>query len=141
MFDIHALLPKAFKLGHYQFKPGKYELEFSDRYHTVKLFRWAPASAFLSQTDLSRFTANALEFSHENLIATSFLGHPAVEMQSNPIAGWYNWLYRFKREPAFHWLRVWHVVGKNRILGIRLDSKKPFDAHMVTDICNNYVAT
>jgi len=141
VFDIHALLPKTFKLDDYQFKPGKYALTFSDRWQTIKLFRWAPASAFLSQTNLYRFAANALEFSHANLVATSFLGHPAVERQSNPIAGWYNWLYRFKRKPAFHWLRVWHVVGKNRILGIRLDSKKPFDAHLVADICGNYVAT
>ena len=140
VFDIHALLPKAFKLGRYQFKPGKYELEFSDRYHTVKLFRWAPASAFLSQTDLSQFAANTLELNPEILIRTSFLEHPAVEWRSNPKAGWHNWLYRFKRKPVFHWLRVWHVVKKNRILGTRLDGKKPLGEDMVMDICVNYTA-
>ena len=140
VFDIHALLPKAFRLDTFQFKPGIYELAFSDKFQSLKLFRWAPASAFLSQTNLSRFAANALEFNHESFITTSFLEHPAVEWHSNAIAGWHNWLYRFKRKPAFHWLRVWHVVEKNRILGIRLDGKKPFDADMMANICVNYVA-
>ncbi len=140
VFDIRALLPKTFKLDNFQFKPGIYELAFSNRFQTVKLFRWAPASAFLSQVKLSQFTANTLGFNHENLVTTSFLEHPAVEWRSNKAMGWYTWLSRFKRKPAFHWLRLWHVVEKNRILGIRLDSKIPFDTQMVTDICTNYVA-
>jgi hypothetical protein len=139
VFDIRALLPKAFQLDNFQFKPGIYELAFSDKFQTLKLFRWAPASAFLSQTTLARFAANTLEYTHDNLAKTSFLEHPAVEWRSNAIAGWHHWLYRFKRKPAFHWLRVWHVVKKNRILGIRLDSKKPFDADMMACICTNYV--
>ena len=138
VFDIHALLPRTFQLNDYQFKPGNYKLAFTDGFQTVKLFRWAPASAFLSQTDLSQFAANALEFNRENLITTSFLEHPAVEWRSNIISGRHNWLYRFKPKPAFHWVRVWHVAEKNRILGIRLDSKKPIDANMMTSICANY---
>ena len=138
VFDIHALLPRTFQLNDYQFKPGNYKLAFTDGFQTVKLFRWAPASAFLSQTDLSQFAANALEFNRENLVTTSFLEHPAVEWRSNIISGRYNWLYRFKPKPAFHWVRVWHVAEKNRILGIRLDSKKPIDATMMTSICANY---
>ena len=138
VFDIHALLPRAFQLNDYQFKPGNYKLVFTDGFQTVKLFRWAPASAFLSQTDLSQFVANALEFNRENLVTTSFLEHPAVEWRSNTISGRHNWLYRFKQKQAFHWVRVWHVAEKNRILGIRLDSKKPIDTDMMTEICANY---
>jgi len=138
VFDIHALLPKTFQLNDYQFKPGNYKLAFIDGFQTVKLFRWAPASAFLSQTDLSQFAANALEFNRENMATTSFLEHPAVEWRSNIISGRHNWLYRFKQKPVFHWLRVWHVAEKNRILGICLDSKKPIDANMMTNICTNY---
>jgi len=138
VFDIHALLPKVFQLGHYQFKPGNYELAFSNGFQTVKLFRWAPASAFLSQNSLSQFAANALGFSQENLVTTSSLEHPAVEWLSNKTAGGHHWLYRFRQKSAFHWVRVWHVLKKNRILGIRLDSKKPIDADMMTNICVNY---
>ena len=138
VFDIHALLPRAFQLDDYQFKPGNYTLAFTDGFQTVKLFRWAPASAFLSQADLSQFAANALEFNRENLVTTSFLEHPAVEWRSNIISGRHNWLYRFKQKQAFHWVRVWHVAEKNRILGIRLDSKKPVDTDMMTEICINY---
>jgi len=140
VFDVHALLPKTFKLDDFQFKPGKYQLAFSDSYQTVKLFRWAPASAFLSQTNLTQFVANALELTPENLVTTSISGHSAVEWRSRPNPGQFNWLYRFKRKLSFHWLRVWHVVDKNRILGIRFDSKRPFDVEMMTDICVNYVA-
>ena len=138
VFDIHALLPRTFQLNDYQFKPGNYKLAFTDGFQTVKLFRWAPASAFLSQTDLSQFAANALEFNRENLVTTSFLEHPAVEWRSSIISGRDNWLYRFKPKPAFHWVRVWHVAEKNRILGIRIDSKKPIDANMMMSICANY---
>jgi len=138
VFDIQALLPRIFQLNHYQFKPGNYKLAFSSRFQTIKLFRWAPASAFLSHNDLSQFTASALGCSRESLVTTSFLEHPAVDWLSNTIAGRHHWLYRFKQNPANHWGRVWHVMEENRILGIRLDSKKPIDVQMMADICGNY---
>jgi hypothetical protein len=138
VFDIHALLPKVFQLNHYQFKPGNYTLAFSSGFQTVMLFRWAPASAFLSQSGLSQFAANALGCSLENIATTSFLEHPAVEWLSNTIAVGHHWLDRFREKPTFHWGRVWHVMEENRILGIRLDSKKPIDADMMTNICTNY---
>jgi hypothetical protein len=139
VFDIQALLPKAFELKQYRFNPGNYELLLSNKCQTLKLCRWAPASSLLSQTDLVQFTADRLHLNHENLVATSALGHTAVEWQSNAIDGWTHRFYRFKRKPAFHWVRVWHVAEKNRILGICLDSKKPFETNVATDICSNYM--
>jgi hypothetical protein len=138
VFDIQALLPKTFQLKQYRFKPGSYELLFSNKFQSLKLSRWAPASSLLSQTDLSSFAADTLNLNQKNLITTSALGHAAVEWKANAIAGWTNRLYRFKRKPVFHWARVWHVTEKNRVLGIHLDSKKPFDTGLVTDICSKY---
>ena len=139
VFDIHTLLPKAFQLKHYRFKPGNFELLLSNKFQSLKLSRWAPASSLLSQTDLIQFTADTLNLNHENLVTTSVLGHAAVEWRSNTIDGWTNRFYRFKQKPAFHWARVWHVAEKNRILGFCLDSKKPFETDMATDICSNYL--
>jgi len=138
VFDIHALLPKGFQLKHYRFRPGNYELLFSNKFQSLKLSRWAPASSLLSQTDLTRFTADTLNLNQENLITTPVPGYAAVEWPSNAATGWCRRFYRFKRKPAFHWVRVWHVAEKNRILGICLDSKKPFDKGLATDICSNY---
>ena len=139
VFDIQALLPKAFQLKHYLFKPGTYELQLSNKFQSLKLSRWAPASSLLSQTDLVQFTADTLQLNQENLVTTSALGHTAVEWQSNAIDGWTNRFYRFKRNPAFHWARVWHVAEKNRILGLCLHSKKPFETDLTTDMCMNYM--
>ena len=141
VFDIHAQLPKVFRLTDYRFRPGVYELAFSDGRQTAKLYRWAPASAFLAQTDLLRFTASTLELKREKLVGTSCLGHPAVEWRSTTMAGKNNWLYRFRQKPVFHWVRAWHVPEKNRILGIRLDGSKPLDTNIMAALCVNYAIT
>jgi len=138
VFNIQALLPGTFKLNSYQFKPGNYQLAFSDKFQSLKLFRWAPASAFIAQSDLSQFAANTLDLSQASLVTNLTLDHPAVEWQVNNTPGWHHWLFPFKRKPAFHWIRVWHIPDKNRILGIRLDSRKPIDVGMTRDICRNY---
>ncbi len=138
VFDIHARLPKTFQLVDYLFKPGNYKLALSDGYQALKLFRWAPASAFLSQSNLAQFAASSLAFEQQNLVSTRFLDHPAVEWRSNTTARWHNWLGRFKRKPVFHWVRVWHLAEKNRILGIRFDSKRPIDMDLMTTISANY---
>lgn len=139
VFDINALLPKTFRLNRHQFKPGSYELTFSNKFQTIQLFRWAPASVFLSHTSLAQFTENILNINQQNLASESASEHPAVEWRANIITGWQNRLYWFKRKPAFHWARVWQVPEKNRILGIRIDSKKPFNSKIMRDICANYV--
>jgi len=138
VFDIQALLPGTFQLNSYQFKPGNYQLAFSDKYQSLKLFRWAPASAFLTRSDLSQFAANTLDLNPASLVTTSTLEHPAVEWQVNNTPGWHYRRFPFKRKAAFHWVRVWHIPDKNRILGIRLDSKKPFDGGMIRDVCGNF---
>jgi hypothetical protein len=138
VFDIQALLPGTFQLNGYQFKPGNYQLAFSDKFQSLKLFRWAPASAFLTQSSLSQFAANTLDLNQADLDTILNLEHPAVEWQVNNTPGWHHRLFPFKRNPAFHWARVWHVPDKNRILGMRLHSKNPIDANMTREICGNY---
>ena len=139
VFDIQALLPGTLQLNSYQFKPGNYQLAFSDKFQSLKLFRWAPASAFLAQSDLSQFAANTLDLNQASLVTTLTLEHPAVEWQVNNTPGWHHRLFPFKRKPAFHWVRIWHIPDKNRILGMRLDSKKHIDADMIRNICRTYI--
>jgi hypothetical protein len=141
VFDIHALLPRAFHLADYRFKPGVYELAFSGRRQTIKLFRWAPASTFLAQSDLPLFAAHTLGLELEKLVGTSCLEHPAVEWRSTTVAGKNNWFYRFRQKPAYHWVRAWHIVEKNRILGIRLDGGRLLDMNLMTALCANYTIT
>ena len=141
VFDIEALLPRAFQLDNYRFKPGNFELAFYSGHQSIKLLRWAPATALLKETDLIQFAAKALAVTRENLIDTTFLEQPAVEWQPETVSRRSSWIDRFKPQPAFQWGRVWHVAEKNRILGIRFESRKPFNPEQVSDICAKYTVT
>jgi len=45
---------------------------------------------------------------------------------------------RLKVSPSFFWYRLWHEEKKNRILGIRFESKYPIDFHLLDQIDSNY---
>jgi len=138
IFDMHALLPHSFQLKRYHFKPGNHELSFLNGSMAICLYRWAPASALLSQTSLSQFMADTMGLSRERLGVTSIQGHPAVEWRTHAGTGLRTQLHRLKQKPSFHWAVAWHIEKKNRIIGVRLDSRKPFKPDQMADICDQF---
>jgi len=135
IFDIHALLPKSFQRVRHTFKPGNHAIVFSDGSSEIWLYRWAPASALLAQATLSQFAASTLMLPQEQMTQISINSHPSVEWREKPR---HHRFYRFKQKAAFRWVRVWHVRKKNRILGVRIHSKRPIERDQMADLCSHF---
>jgi hypothetical protein len=135
VFDIRAIMPAKFKLEHHRFEPGNYELAFAHGSQKIFLYRWAPASVLLTERDLSQFAKMISDFCGGDPVPVHIDGGQAVELSLSPR---YIWLSRFKAKPSFHWLGLWHLESKNRILGVKMQGKRAFDTFMLDRICAGY---
>lgn len=135
VFDIRAMMPANFELVRHRFEPGNYELAFEQGSQKIFLYRWAPASVLLSGQDLSQFARMISDFSAADPVPLSIEGGQAVELSFSPR---FIWLSRFRARPSFHWMGLWHLESKNRILGVKMQGKKAFDTQMLDRICSEY---
>ena len=138
VFDIRVTLPQTLKLVNFRFDAGKFELEFSHGRQSIYLHRWAPAAALLGEGDLIGFARTIPEFSERQPQSLIIDGDGAVEWRIKPVSDWQRRMTRLKVNPSFFWYRLWHEEKKNRILGIRSESKYPLDFHMLDQIDSNY---
>jgi hypothetical protein len=138
VFDIRAVIPGRFHLTYHQFKPGNFHLAFVNGRQNLHLLRWAPASAFLSGSNLTQFAKTSLAMHDNHFLSLRIQGHEAVEWKSAPKAGWFYRIGRNKGAPNHRWIRLWFLKDKNRILGIKLDGKRPLDKRIMSDICTRY---
>jgi len=127
LYDIVALLPDSFVLERHRFEAGRFVLEFSGRRGRLALYRWAPAGVLLQKRSLADFAethagGTGLEF-HGLTIA----GHPAVEGRDPAPGGWAARLKTRLRIASFRRLRLWHVADHNRMLGVRLEGRRPIN--------------
>ena len=135
VFDIRVMMPANFKLVHHRFEPGNYELAFEHGSQKIFLYRWAPASVLLAERDLTQFARMISDFSAENPVSSDIDGGQAVELSLSPR---FIWLSRLKASPSFHWMGLWHLERKNRILGVKMQGKRAFDTLMLDRICAGY---
>jgi hypothetical protein len=135
VFDIRAMMPAGFKLVSHRFEPGNFELAFEHGSQKIFLYRWAPASVILSGQSLAQFAESISDFSAGDPAPVDMNGGPAVEMSLSPRFIWFS---RFKAKPSFHWMGLWHLESKNRILGVKMQGKRAFDTLMLDRICAGY---
>lgn len=139
IFDIRAAIPEKFRLVSYRFEPGKFELIFSAKGQRITLYRWGPASVFLSRRDLIRFAETMVRLPPGEPRDAIPTGPKAIEWDESPSPasrrGWWN---PMKAKSVFHRFRIWHLEEKNRILGIQAEGKKPFDPCIFEKICAEY---
>ena len=138
IFDIRVTLPQRLKLHGYRFTAGNFELGFIDGKQKIYLHRWAPAAALLSGGDLAGFTKTIPEFSEGAPQTLTINGCNAVEWRIMPESDWRRRISRLKVTPSFYWYRLWHIKEKNRILGIRSESKYPLDSQLLDQISTGY---
>ena len=138
VFDIRAIIPKNYNLVNHRFETGKYELGFADSVQKINLYRWAPASVLLSQQDLRHFAGTMPAFSSSNPTAGIIEGCQTVKWSQTPRFKWLRWASRLKPKPSYQCWRLWHVEEKNRILGVKMQGKRPFDNNLLNRICTNY---
>ena len=65
-------------------------------------------------------------------------GYTAVEGRASPPDGWRRALSRLKLKSSFFWYRLWHLKEKNRLLGVRAESRRSLDFELLNHICANY---
>ena len=135
VFDIRAVMPASFKLVTHRFEPGNFELAFEYGSQRIFLYRWAPASVLLAGQDLVQFAKSISDFYAGDPVPVDIDSGPAVELSLSPRFIWFS---RFKAKPSFHWLGVWHLESKNRILGVKMQGKRAFDTLMLDKICAGY---
>lgn len=138
IFDIRVTLPETLKLIKFRFEVGKFELEFARDRQSIYLHRWAPAAALLGGRDLVGFTRTVPEFSEGQPQPLTIDGNDAVDWRRMPESDWQRRISRWKVNPSFFWYRLWHLTEKNRILGIRSESKYPLDFQLLDQIYSNY---
>ncbi len=135
VFDIRAIVPANLILASHRFEPGNFELAFEHGSRKVFLYRWAPASVLLAGQDLAQFAQSISDFSAADPVPVDIDSGPAVQLSLTPRFIWFS---RFKAKPSFHWLGLWHLESKNRILGVKMQDKRAFDTLMLDKICTNY---
>lgn len=137
-YDIRALVPEAFQLKRYRFEAGQYELDFANGSEHIILQRWAPASVLLRKQDLVQFAKTVADLGKTEPVSGSIAGCETVEWSVSPAGGWQRWLSRFKHKASYHWLGLWHLEAKNRIMGVRAEGKKPLDTELLDRIFSHY---
>ncbi|MFC1817369.1 hypothetical protein ACFL0M_15885 [Thermodesulfobacteriota bacterium] len=140
VFDIRATMPANLKIVRYRFEAGQFELAFASKAHTIFLTRWGPASILLADRNLDRFAESVLHLPATKLVTTLTPGKQAVVEWINPATpnSLTQWLGRMKIKPSLQRLRLWHLTGKNRILGVRAEGKRPIDLQFFENICAGF---
>ena len=138
IFDIQAATPEGLKLVRHRFEVGKFELVFNDGLQNIHLQRWAPAAAILGGQDLRWFSGTIPEFAAGKPSSLTVDESKVVEWSISPADPWHRMICRLKVKPSYFWFRLWHLEDKNRILGMRAESKHPLDFQLLKRICRGY---
>lgn len=136
LYDVAASLPDAFVLDRCRFESGRFVLEFKGPGRRLTLYRWAPAEVLLQNRDLAEFAQAAACGNGLVFRPSTVHGHPAVEGGDPPPAGPGRRLQVRLGVVRFRRLRLWRVAERNRILGVRLESRRPIldpDMQVVSD--------
>lgn len=139
VFGIRATIPDRFHLVRQRFEPGIFELEFTARGQKITLYRWGPASVLLCDRDLVQFARAMLPIPQGGPHRLSVAGSKAVEWNVAPTPSrWAHLWGRMKAKPSFQRTRLWHLEGKNCILGITIEGKGPLHTPFLDRICAGY---
>jgi hypothetical protein len=127
LYDIVAFLPDYFTLERHRLEAGRFVLEFKGRRCRLTLFRWAPAEVLLQKQRLSEFAETFAGGAGLEFRLLTIAGDPGVDGRDAAPTGflacWKTWLGL----SSFRRLRLWHVAGRNRILGVRVEGRRPID--------------
>jgi hypothetical protein len=139
LFDIRARIPEYFQLVRHRFEAGEFELAFASGGQRITLHRWGPASILLCDRDLVQFARTVLPHPQAKPHPVTGAGGKAVEWGVEPppprYDHWWSWI---RAKSSFQWFRLWHVEGKNRILGVRAEGKETIDPRFLERICASY---
>ncbi|MFZ0612662.1 MAG: hypothetical protein WAM73_10520 [Desulfobacterales bacterium] len=140
VFDIRAQVPAAYRLKKFRFDAGCYDLFFTNRHSRLSLLRWSPAAVLLANGGLVGFEKRSLGWSANRNVRLKARSALIMELEEGPPGRLSSrWYRRLQRHPLYRSGRLWHEVEKNRILGVRLEDRKPIDAGVLEEICDTYM--
>jgi hypothetical protein len=134
LYDMAACLPDHFVLARYQFEAGRFVLEFNGRGRRLSLYRWAPAEALLQNRNLADFAQAVAGGQSLFFRPAATRGHSAVDGGDGPRGRWQARLGL----ASFRRLRLWHVAGRNRIFGVRLEGRRPIEDQEMQAVSDGY---
>ena len=143
LFGLRVLIPQRFVLVRYRFHPGHYQLEFQHQKEHLHLDRWGPADLVLQGGDLlTWFKEKCGELNWceaANLAESNYDGRPALQGRSHGsvLAANRFWARVTRRLPHI-WVRIWHLVSQNQILGVSSRGLNPLNEQMLEEICSTY---
>ncbi len=135
MYDIQARLPLESTLISHSFEAGRYVLTFELEKQTITLFRFKPAATLLKKHTLVS-------------LGSSLAGKGAIlQTDNSSLAEWYtapstkNLSFKkiFRKQPSRQFLRLWHVVENNAILGVQFQGSHGFKEETMKYIWNNFL--
>lgn len=138
LYDVAADLPDRFVLDRCRFEAGRFVLEFKGPGHRLTLYRWAPAEMLLQDRGLAEFAQSAAGGNGLVFRPSTVAGHPATEGTDPMPAGCGERLRARLGWIRFRRLRLWQVTGRNRILGVRLESRRPIEDPDMQAVSNAY---
>jgi hypothetical protein len=138
LYDIVAFLPDYFTLERHRLEAGRFVLEFKGRRCRLTLFRWAPAEVLLQKQCLSEFAETFAGGAGLEFRLLTIGGDPGVEGRDAAPTGFLAcWKTRLGLA-SFRRLRLWHVADRNRILGVRLEGRRPIDDPEMCALSDGY---
>lgn len=138
LYDVAADLPDRFVLDRCRFEAGRFTLEFKGPGCRLELFRWAPAEVLLEGRDLSDFARTVAGGNGPAFRDLTLHGQPAVDGGDAKPTGAGERLLARLGLARFRRLRVWHVAGCNRILGVRLEGRRPIEDSDIQAVSDAY---
>jgi hypothetical protein len=139
VFDIRARIPETFRLVRHCFKTGEFELVFEGGNQKITLHRWAPASVLLSERDMVQFARTRVGLPLKEPCYKRFDGIEVAEWETSRFDRTRTRLWdRITPKPSCMRFRLWHLEDKNRIMGVRIESKKPIDSIFCDRLVSNY---
>ncbi len=127
LYDMVALLPDSFALERCRFEAGRFVLEFNGPVGRLTLYRWAPAEVLLQNRNLADFAQTVAGGKGLSFRSFTVHGHPAVDGGDPLPVGPGGRLRARLGLGRFRRLRLWRVAGRNRILGVRLEGRRPIE--------------
>lgn len=139
VFDIRARVPGAYKLTRHRFDAGAFEMVFSKRGQKITLYRWGPASVLMPKGDLLSLVERLPDLHKKDLRHIIFEGMRGLEWKEEPSRTAPGRLWqRVNVKPSMKRFRLWHMEGKNRILGVGFEGRGKTEEPLFDRICKNY---
>lgn len=143
LFGLRVLIPQRFELVRYRFHPGHYQLEFQHQKEHLYVNRWGPADLLLQGGDLLAWfkeKCGELNWCEAAYMAEyAYDGKPALQGRSHGSIVAANRLWsRVTGKMPHMWVRIWHLVSQNQILGVSSRGLNPLNEQMLEEVCSAY---